>query len=186
VCGLKADGNAAEYITSKVLNSRAFKHTKSLSIFLSMPGREVSTDAIVKTALADGKTVFVPYIHRTADGKGKEMAMLELHNSESPETLQRDSWGIPTLARETIATRRNALGGFGITQSAMSDGEVPPLDLIFMPAVAFDGDCRRLGHGKGFYDRYLDQYERAVEARRPRVETPLLSMIWTHIVEFSC
>lgn len=141
-----------------------------------MPDREVSTNAIVEAALADGKSVFVPYIHRRAAGQEKEMAMLELKSNESPETLQCDSWGIPTLGKNSIATRRNALGGFGITQSDVLDGEVPPLDLIFMPAVAFDQDCRRLGHGKGFYDRYLDQYERAVEARRPKVETPLLSM----------
>lgn len=141
-----------------------------------MPDGEVSTNAIVEAALADGKSVFVPYIYKGAAGQGKEMAMLELKSSERPETLQRDSWGIPSLAKETISTRRNALGGFGIAQTDISNGEVPPLDLIFMPAVAFDQDCRRLGHGKGFYDRYLDQYERALEARRPKVETPLLSM----------
>lgn len=141
-----------------------------------MPHREVSTNAIVEAALADGKSVFVPYIYRRTGGQGKRMAMLELKSSERPQTLHRDPWGIPTLEKETIATRRNALGGFGIEQSEMPVGEVPPLDLIFMPAVAFDQDCRRLGHGKGFYDRYLDQYEQAVEARRPKVETPLLSM----------
>lgn len=149
-----------------------------------MPGKEVSTNAIVKAALADGKNVFVPYVYKSSKGKGREMALLELNSNESPETLQIDSWGIPTLGKETIATRRNALGGIGITQSDMSDRKVPPLDLIFMPAVAFDEDCRRLGHGKGFYDRYLDQYERAVEDSRPKVETPLLSMRWAQF--FDC
>lgn len=173
---MKADSKTATEITSKVLKSRAFQHTKSLSIFLSIPDREVSTSAIVEAALADGKSVFVPYIHKSVAGQGKEMSMLELKKNERPETLERDAWGIPTLGRETTPTRRNALGGFGVEQSRKLDGEMPPLDLIFMPAVAFDQDCRRLGHGKGFYDRYLSEYERSVEARRPKVETPLLSM----------
>ena len=146
-----------------------------MSIFLSMPDGEVSTDAIVEAALAQGKSVFVPYIFRRKAGGAKEMAMLELKDSERPDTLERDAWGIPSLDKDSIATRRNALGGFGIEQSEISDGDVPPLDLIFMPAVAFDRDFRRLGHGKGFYDRYLNQYETSLEARRPKVETPLLS-----------
>lgn len=140
-----------------------------------MPEGEVSTTAIVEAALLDGKSVFVPYIYKREGGQGKEMAMLELKHSERPDNLERDAWGIPTLSKESIAARRNALGGFGIEQSEMSSGEVPPLDLIFMPAVAFDRDFRRLGHGKGFYDRYLSQYETSLEARRPKVDTPLLS-----------
>lgn len=137
---------------------------------------EVTTDAIVEAALAGGKKVFVPYIFRREGAQEKEMAMLELKPSERPSMLERDAWGIPTLAKDSIANRRNALGGYGIEQPVRSEDEVPPLDLIFMPAVAFDLDYRRLGHGKGFYDRYLDRYERSLDARRPKVDTPLLSM----------
>ena len=35
---------------------------------------------------------------------------------------------------------------------------------MLAPCVAFDGDCRRLGHGAGYYDRYL-----------PRVSAPVIA-----------
>ena len=49
-------------------------------------------------------------------------------------------------------------GGFGIREPAPKTARlVAPedIDLILTPCVAFDEDCRRLGQGGGFYDRYF-------------------------------
>ena len=47
-------------------------------------------------------------------------------------------------------------GAFGIREPA--DGQVVPpeeIDLVLVPCVAFDGAGNRLGHGGGYYDRFL-------------------------------
>jgi 5-formyltetrahydrofolate cyclo-ligase len=51
-------------------------------------------------------------------------------------------------------------GKFGIREPAPTCVAIPPddLDLVLVPGVAFDADGRRLGRGKGFYDRLLKDF----------------------------
>lgn len=58
-------------------------------------------------------------------------------------------------AREPGSWRQ---GPYGIWEPAREDSRfVPPeaLDLVLVPCVAFDENRGRLGHGAGYYDRYL-------------------------------
>ncbi|KAF8541317.1 5-formyltetrahydrofolate cyclo-ligase [Trichophaea hybrida] len=134
-----------------------------LSVFLSMPSKEIDTSAIVEHSLENGMSVYVPYIHRnppshpvsslaaSASAPPSLMDMLALSSLDDYRSLQPDSWGIPTIPKETIASRKNAL-----TEEA-------GLDLIVMPGVAFDESFKRLGHGKGYYDYFLTRYHEAKE-----------------------
>ncbi len=45
---------------------------------------------------------------------------------------------------------------FGIQESSNTDYEDPTsLDLVLVPSIAIDTQGNRIGHGKGFYDRFL-------------------------------
>ena len=45
---------------------------------------------------------------------------------------------------------------FGMLEPIKSESKIP--DIIMVPLLAFDKDKYRLGYGKGYYDRYLNQY----------------------------
>jgi len=138
-----------------------------ISVFLSMPQKEIDTSAIVEHSLDNGKHVYVPYIHRHPPGHAVSslaasnsappslMDMLALSSLEDYRSLHPDSWGIPTLSKDSISSRHNALG------DAEHD---TTLDLIVMPGVAFDESFKRLGHGKGYYDYFLTRYNTAKKA----------------------
>ena len=58
------------------------------------------------------------------------------------------------------------VGAYGIRTPILSRSAVLPpdkLDLVLVPCTAFDAACRRVGMGKGYYDRYLPRCTRAVK-----------------------
>lgn len=152
-----------------------YQNAHVLSIFLSMPGREVSTHGVVLDALKSGKSVFIPYLHSSEKGGMRQMDMLELRDETDLNALKSDAWGIPSLDANSIGNRRNALGGIGVDRGDENGPVGPELDLILMPAVTFDRSHRRLGHGKGFYDRYLERLDEVFTA--PRARKPLLGRL---------
>lgn len=51
-----------------------------------------------------------------------------------------------------------SLGSFHIEEPTGTDTtDVSQIELIIIPAVAYDRHCSRLGRGKGFYDRLLQE-----------------------------
>lgn len=169
----------ARIVTQRIKAMPEYQKASRIGIYLSMPASELSTNDIVVDALNQGKSVFVPYLHKAADSaqlkQMSKMAMLKLHSKEDLDSLKRDNWGIPTLDSGSVPHRENAQGGFGLErrQDEVNKGR---LDLILVPGMAFDRERRRLGHGKGFYDRFLWEYKDFSPGSR-NFEMPILGKV---------
>ena len=151
-----------------------------------MPKGEISTRIVVNDALKHGKQVFVPYIHKMkSPNSGRSvMDMVILHSMEDYESLKPDAWGIPSVSEASIHERQRVLGkNLGRLDShwqppSTTEGSNEPasmenrnLDLIVMPGVAFDRGLGRLGHGKGFYDYFLERYQHSKDGPMPSLGT---------------
>ncbi|CAK7241128.1 MAG: hypothetical protein STHCBS139747_002586 [Sporothrix thermara] len=170
-----------------------FVNARRVAVFLSMPAAEVQTDAIVRHALAVGKQVFVPYLHKPAVAvksgdyiPPRVMDMVQLHDVADYEALARDRWGIPSVSPGSVASRRRVLGDgeedmaqdLGQEEEKEQQQPLSTLDLILMPGVAFDVDpatrrIHRCGHGRGFYDYFLHRYALKMAASHHASEPPV-------------
>ena len=108
--------------------------------YVNMPA-ELATVRAIEAALGEGKQVVVPWCD------GEELGLWRL---VSMDELEPGTWGIP----EPPPARR-----------ADSERRIVPaaVDFVVVPGLAFDARGRRLGHGKGYYDRLLPR-TRAVRA----------------------
>lgn len=51
-------------------------------------------------------------------------------------------------------------GPFGILEPPFTTPEIPTDTVIIVPAMAVSRDFHRIGYGCGYYDRYLERYEK--------------------------
>ncbi|KAH8254371.1 hypothetical protein KR032_009695 [Drosophila birchii] len=121
----------------QVLQSEVFRQAQRISIYLSTCS-ELDTTALLCEMFRLDKKVYVPTY------EGKKMRMVRLRGMDEYENLPMTKWNIkqPDFkeAREDAMTN-----GHGI-------------DLFIMPGVAFSRCGGRLGHGMGFYDKFLRQH----------------------------
>lgn len=130
-------------ISRRLLRTRLYRQAKRLLCFASIDG-EVQTRTILEQALSDGKKVFVPVV---TDKVLRHMVVAEVKDLEK-DLAHKGHFGIPHPLR-------------------LSSKEIPlgSLDLILVPAIAFDRLGNRLGRGGGYFDRFLER----VPAGVPRV-----------------
>ncbi len=80
---------------------------------------------------------------------------------------QRKLWFLPYSPGDPLTRNR-----FGIPEPDVRRRHVAlawELDIILVPLVAFDSECRRLGMGGGFFDRTLAYMRYRSAWRRPRL-----------------
>lgn len=136
-----------EFQTSNIVKQlflhKKYKECNRISVYLSMTS-EVQTNEILSHALESGKKVFIPkYV-------GSNMDMVRLASMDDYNSLPETKWKIKQPADDDY-TRENALDTGG-------------LDLIVVPGVGFTANGDRMGHGRGYYDTYI---EKASKVRIP-------------------
>ncbi|KAH7907947.1 hypothetical protein BJ138DRAFT_1013721 [Hygrophoropsis aurantiaca] len=139
----------SQAITARVLSLPIFEQCRSISCYLSMPTGEVDTSSIVTKILRDsGKSLFVPSI----TGSDGHMNFVRLYDEEDRREMPAGLWGIPQPTEVWRGQR-------------LLDTSCEALDMILVPGVAFDRSFSRLGHGKGYYDRFIASY--SADRQRP-------------------
>ena len=119
----------------KLLSSEEFRVSRTVMTYVSLPS-EVDTRFLNEKALELGKRIAAPYISGSDSNK---IIAVELTTLDSLEK-----------------------GPFGIYQPKNGFARKIPLkeiDLVVVPAIAYDRNNMRLGRGKGYYDRFLASEE---------------------------
>ncbi len=123
--------------TANIKKIPRYKKAHTVFLFLSLKD-EIDTKSLLEQALKDGKKIAIPKI---ISAKTSEMSFFYL-DKLSPIDMQIEK------------------GAYGIYEPKTSlekakQEELTKNDLVFFPGLAFSKDGKRLGRGKGFYDRYF-------------------------------
>jgi 5-formyltetrahydrofolate cyclo-ligase len=120
-------------ILRRLISLDEYKKTEILLTYASL-SNEVDTFSLIAAALKSGKKVAVP---RCVEGK----PVIEFYFIYSTDDLECGSYGIlePLPKRERLCMCSNGL--------------------CVLPGLSFDRLGARLGYGKGYYDRFLQDFK---------------------------
>lgn len=118
-------------ITALLISLPEFSSADRVLTYLSV-NHEVDTRALIAHCLSIGKPVAIP---RTEPGRKMSFAQI----TSLSENMELSPYGIP----EPIKSLPSVFPQSG--------------DIIIVPGLCFDNQGFRLGHGGGYYDRFLSQ-----------------------------
>ena len=122
---------ASRIITRSILSLPAWQRARTVMAYASLP-EEPDTRELMEQALREQKTLLLP---RCLDASA--MTAIQVRDLDSLET-----------------------GEMGIPEPPLKDAgnETPEPDLILVPCMAASPGGVRLGHGAGYYDRFLAEH----------------------------
>lgn len=145
------------------LNSSIYKSSECVAAFFSLAD-EVDVFPIIARAFIDKKRVLLPRIVAGSNA-------MDFYELSAPLGLASDFSAAPVLGVESVPPRVSVLqtlfaqtdvNAWGIreplaTLALVAKKDFPARTAILVPGLVFCNDGRRLGRGKGFYDRYLSE-----------------------------
>eukprot|EP00188_Purpureofilum_apyrenoidigerum_P003351 Plantae.Rhodophyta-Purpureofilum_apyrenoidigerum.ctg34807.p1 GENE.Plantae.Rhodophyta-Purpureofilum_apyrenoidigerum.ctg34807~~Plantae.Rhodophyta-Purpureofilum_apyrenoidigerum.ctg34807.p1 ORF type:complete len:223 (-),score=61.94 Plantae.Rhodophyta-Purpureofilum_apyrenoidigerum.ctg34807:409-993(-) len=148
-------------VLEQLMDLTVFREARGVAAYVSME-KEFHTAPLLEETFAAGKRCYIPAVK---DVRRSEMVLLQAKDMEDISSWKQNSWGIPEPPLDD-PDRKNAL----------DDNE---LDLIIVPGVAFDSSGGRLGHGKGFYDRFLN----TLKTRRSELHLKMPAVVGLALIE---
>ncbi len=134
-CSAEERALLSRQVTAKLVATPQWQHAHTVLLYHSLPD-EVATHQLITEALSAGKRVLLPVV------VGDD---LELRFLPTPDALREGAFHIlePTGAPFT---------------------DYAAIDLAVIPGVAFTPDGRRLGRGRGYYDRLLAHFPKSLSS----------------------
>ncbi len=134
-CSAEERAVLSRQVTAKLVATPQWQHAHTVLLYHSLPD-EVATHQLITEALSAGKRVLLPVV------VGDD---LELRFLPTPDALREGAFHIlePTGAPFT---------------------DYAAIDLAVIPGVAFTPDGRRLGRGRGYYDRLLAHFPQSLSS----------------------
>ena len=117
----------SKIISDKVLSNEALKSSKVIAIYKSLKS-EVDTDNIINDLWSMNKVVLIPKV---------EKDIINFYEYNINDKLIKSTFGVLEPNNNKIYKKEN-------------------IDLIIVPGVCFDKYMNRMGFGKGYYDKYLE------------------------------
>lgn len=119
-------------IKNFLINLPEFEKAHRILFYASYKS-EVDTFALMNYCISINKIIALPKVN-------KESFELEIYEIKNLSELQAGYQNIP----EPLLPKDRTM-------------HIKDIDLIIVPGVAFDEKCNRLGYGKGFYDKMLNE-----------------------------
>jgi 5-formyltetrahydrofolate cyclo-ligase len=127
-------GRAAELMAS----FQPWRDAETVALFLSAPG-EIATEPLVDLAFRQGKKVFLPKV------EGDTARFFRVRSADGP-------WAVGAFGiREPLVEDPAGSEEFPSPKGEPGGGTV----VLLAPGMAFDRQGNRMGHGKGYYDRFF-------------------------------
>jgi 5-formyltetrahydrofolate cyclo-ligase len=161
-------GIQSDLVFHRLFQLQQYTTANSIGIFLSMPGGEIQTSSAIARMIQDKKSLYVPRVGLDFDNPDMDMIRCDeyiqtslsskLHDNDDDNKSKkkmfydgwpRNKWDIP---EPPLPIQDDDDDNASPLLVVAKQGDI---DILIVPGCAFDKAGRRLGHGKGYYDRFI-------------------------------